>query len=99
MFKKHTLTGFYAFNVQFYVTKKQGQPKENLFVLNMFGNLVSEKSKPQKSRQLLFYAQIFLGADHKKSMALQTETLKVGPNEFRGVSIHSRHIQFLQYCP
>ena len=28
----------------------------------------------------------FLGADHKKSMALQTETLKVGPNEFRGVS-------------
>ena len=41
----------------------------------------------KKSRQLIFYVQIFLlGADHKKSMALQTETLKVGPNEFRGVS-------------
>ena len=73
--------------------------KENLSVLNMFGNFVSEKSEPQKSRQLIFYAQIFLlGADHKKSMALQTETLKVGPNEFRGVGIHSRHIQFLQHC-
>ena len=60
MFKKDALIGFYASDVHFFLAKKQGQPKENLFVLNMFGNLVSEKSKPQKSRQLLFYAQIFI---------------------------------------
>ena len=87
MFKKHTLTGFYAINVQFYMAKSKVNPRKTFLFSICLATLFMRRVNHKKSKQLIFYVQIFLlGADHKKNMALLTETLKVGPNEFRGVS-------------